>query len=158
MYRKILLCYDGTVEGRRALRQGADVAMAMKSQAHLLAICTNMLRAAAPEAVTSVLISCEEEAARTLLNEGVQWLRDHDVPTDGSLVYGDPLQHIPKVALDVGADLVVVGYRYRSRFARWWSESEEVTLLKKLQCSILVAFATAEESQPTAAKDKRSSS
>jgi nucleotide-binding universal stress UspA family protein len=157
MYRKILLCYDGSVEGRRALRQGADVAMTMKSQAHLLAICPNMLAAAAPEAVTSALISCEEDAARGLLNEGVQWLREHGVPADGSLVYGDPLQHIPKVAIDVGADLVVVGYRYRSRLARWWSESEEVTLLKKLQCSILVAFATADESQP-AAKDKRSSS
>jgi len=27
MYRKVLLCYDGTREGRRALRQGADVSL-----------------------------------------------------------------------------------------------------------------------------------
>jgi len=35
----------------------------------------------------------------------------------------------------------VVGYRYRSKLARWWSESEEVSLLHKLPCSILVAVA-----------------
>ena len=32
MYQNILLCYDGTAEGRRALRHGADVAIAMKSR------------------------------------------------------------------------------------------------------------------------------
>jgi len=142
MYQKILLCYDGTIEGRRALRQGAEVAMAMKSQAYLLAICRDMLVGAVPEAVTPELITCEAETAKALLTEGIQWLRDHNVASDGSLVYGDPLIHIPQVADRIGADLVVVGYRYRSRFARWWSESEEISLLHKLHCSILVAVAS----------------
>ena len=139
MYQKILLCYDGSAEGRRALKQGADVVMAMKARVHLLAICPNMLVNAVPEAVTPQLISAEQDAAKSLLNEGVKWLRDRGVEAQGSLVYGDPLVHIPKAALEVGADLVVVGYRPRSRLARWWSENEEVTLLHKLDCSILVA-------------------
>jgi nucleotide-binding universal stress UspA family protein len=141
MYTKILLCYDGTVEGRRALRQGADVAMAMKSNAYLLAICRNLLASSVPEGITPELVTCESETATTLLREGVQWLKDNNVPAEGSLVYGDPLVHIPQVAQKIGADLVVVGYRYRSRLARWWSEEEEVTLLHKLSCSILVAVA-----------------
>ncbi len=141
MYQKILLCYDGTIEGRRALRQGAEVAMAMKSQAYLLAICRDMLATAVPEAVTPELMQCEASTAQTLLTDGIQWLRDHDVSSEGSLVYGDPLIHIPEIANRIGADLVVVGYRYRSRLSRWWSESEEVTLLHKLHCSLLVAVA-----------------
>lgn len=141
MYRKILLCYDGTAEGRRALRQGAEVAMAMKSDAYLLAICRNMIATSVPEGVTPELVACEQDTAKALLTEGVQWLRDRNVHTEGSLVYGDPLVHIPQVAERIGADLVVVGYRYRSRLARWWSESEEATLLHKLPCSILVAVA-----------------
>lgn len=141
MYQKILLCYDGTIEGRRALRQGAEVAMAMKSHAHLLAICRNMVATSVPEGITPALLTCEEDTARTLLNEGVQWLRDHGVSSEGSLMFGDPLIHIPQVAERIHADLVVVGYRYRSRFARWWSESEEISLLHKLHCSILVAVA-----------------
>jgi len=141
MYRKILLCYDGTVEGRRALRQGAEVAIAMHSEAYLLAICRNMVATSVPEGVTPELVRCEEDTARKLLSEGVQWLKDQGVAADGSLVYGDPLMHIPQVAQLIGADLVVVGYRYRSRLSRWWSESEEVTLLHKISCSILVAMA-----------------
>ena len=141
MSQKILLCYDGTIEGRRALRQGADVAMAMKAHAYLLAICRDMVSSAVPEGVTPELISCEQSTAQALLTEGVQWLRDHDVPSDGMLVYGDPLDQIPKVAEKIGADLIVVGYRYRSRFARWWSESEETKLLDRISCSILVAAA-----------------
>ncbi len=141
MYQKILLCYDGTAEGRRALRQGAEVAMAMKSHAYLLAICRNLVATSVPEGVTPELVSCEQDTARTLLDEGVQWLKDHGVATDGSLVYGDPLVHIPEIATRIGADLVVVGYRYRSKLARWWSESEEISLLHKLHCSILVAVA-----------------
>jgi nucleotide-binding universal stress UspA family protein len=141
MYRKILLCYDGTVEGRRALRQGAEVAMAMHSEAYLLAICRSMVAQSVPEGVTPELVAVEEDTAKALLSEGVQWLKDHGIVADGSLVYGDPLMHIPQVAHLIGADLVVVGHRYRNRFARWWSESEEVTLLTKISCSILVAMA-----------------
>ncbi len=140
MYRNILLCYDGTVEGRRALRQGADVAMAMKSRAYLLAICRNLLSTAVPEGVTPELVHCEEQTANQLLTEGVQWLRDHAVPAEGQLVYGNPMVHIPAVAKRIDADLIVVGHRYRNRLARWWSEEEEATLLQKVSCSILVCM------------------
>jgi len=141
MYENILLCYNGTVEGRRALRQGADVAVTMKSRAYLLAICRNLLSTAVPEGATPGLVTCEQDTAQALLKEGVQWLKDRGVPADGQLVYGNPMVHIPEVARRIGADLVVVGHRYRNRLARWWSEEEEVTLLHKLSCSILVAVA-----------------
>jgi nucleotide-binding universal stress UspA family protein len=140
MYRNILLCYDGTAEGRRALRHGADVAMAMKANAYLLAICRNMLSTAVPEGITPELVRCEEDTAQALLTEGVQWLKDHGVPAEGQLVFGNPMVHIPEVALRINADLIVVGHRYRTRVAKWWSEDEEATLLNKITCSILVAM------------------
>ncbi len=141
MYKKILLCYDGTVEGRRALRQGAEVAIAMQSSVFLLAICRSMVVASAPEGVTPQLVACQEDSAKALLNEGVTWIRERGITADGALVYGDPLVHIPQVAARIGADLVVVGFRYRSRFARWWSHSEQGTLLDHISCSLLVAIA-----------------
>jgi nucleotide-binding universal stress UspA family protein len=140
MYQNILLCYDGTAEGRRALRHGADVAMAMKSNAYLLAICRNMLSTAVPEGITPELVRCEEETAQALLTEGVQWLKDHGVPAEGQLVFGNPMVHIPEVAQRINADLIVVGHRYRTRVAKWWSEDEGATLLNKISCSILVAM------------------
>jgi nucleotide-binding universal stress UspA family protein len=140
MFRNILLCYDGTAEGRRALRQGADVAMATKANAYLLAICRNMISTAVPEGITPELVHAEEDTAQALLTEGVQWLKDHGVPANGQLVFGNPMVHIPEVAQRIGADLIVVGHRYRTRMAKWWSEDEEATLLNKVSCSILVAM------------------
>ena len=140
MFAHVLLCYDGTAEGRRALRQGADVVISMGSRAYLLAICRDMLATAVPEAVTPELVNAQQETAQSLLTEGVQWLRDRGVAADGRLVYGNPMLHIPEVARRIGADLIVVGYRYRSALTRWWSEDEELTLLHKISCSILVAI------------------
>jgi nucleotide-binding universal stress UspA family protein len=140
MYSKVLLCYDGSVEGRRALREGAELARATGAAAYLLAICRSMLTSTVPEGVTSELVACEEKTARALLDEGVQWLNEHGVHAQGSLVFGDPLVQIPRCAERIGADLIVVGHRPRGRLARWWSDSEEQNLLRLVSCSILVAM------------------
>lgn len=140
MYRKVLLCYDGTAEGRKALREGAEIAYATRAEAHLLAICRSLVASSVPEGVTPELVACEEDAAQALLDEGVQKLNEHGVKARGSLVFGDPIVHIPRVAAQIGADLVVVGHRPRGRLARWWSDSQEHTLLDRLSCSILVAM------------------
>ena len=140
MYRKVLLCYDGSAEGRKALREGAEIAYATGAEAHLLAICRSLISSSVPEGITPELVACEEDAARSLLEEGVRKLNEHGVKAQGSLVFGDPIVHIPRFAASIGADLVVVGHRQRGRLARWWSDSQEHTLLDRLTCSILVAM------------------
>jgi nucleotide-binding universal stress UspA family protein len=140
MYRKILLCYDGSAEGRKALREGAHLAKAMGSEAHLLAICRSMIQTSVPEGVTPALVNCEEETARARLEEGVVKLHALGVRAGGTLVFGDPIVHIANAARELGADLIVVGHRPRGRLARWWSDSPEQTLLDYTSCSILVAM------------------
>src|SRR4029078_11713827 len=103
----------------------ADVAIAMKSHTYLLAICRNLLSTAVPEGITPELVRCEEETAQEFVNGGGSWLKKRGVPAEGQLVFGNPMVHIPEVANRIGADLIVVGHRYRSRFAKWWSEDEE---------------------------------
>ena len=141
MFRKVLLCYDGTREGRRALRQGADVVICMKSEAYLLAIVQNYVASAIPEGVTPALVEAEDSRARSLLDEGVQWLRERGITAQGSLEYGRAVECIPAIARNVGADLIVVGHKRRGRLARWWSEADEELLLDRVSCSILVAAA-----------------
>jgi nucleotide-binding universal stress UspA family protein len=145
MYRKVLLCYDGSREGRRALRQGADVVVCMKSDAHLLAICRNLVSSSIPEAVTPALVKAEDARAQSLLDEGVQWLRERGVSAEGSLEYGNAVDCIAATAESVGADLIVLGHRTRGALARWWSASDEESLLERVACSILVATADGEE-------------
>ena len=139
MYRKVLLCYDGSREGRKALKQGADVVICMKSDAHLLAICQSLVSSSIPEAVTPELVSAEDSRAQGLLDEGVQWLRERGVNANGSLEYGSAVDCIASTANDVGADLIVVGHKNRGPLARWWSASDEESLLERVTCSILVA-------------------
>lgn len=145
MYRKILLCYDGTAEGRSALREGADIVVAMNASAFLLAICRNLVGTSVPEGVTPELVKCEQEAAEALLNQGVAWLKERNIDAEGALVYGDPLSHIPDTAVRIGADLIVLGLHRRSRIVRWWTESEEATLLYRVPCSVLVAMSSTEK-------------
>ena len=140
MYHKVLLCYDGTREGRKALRQGADVVICMGSEAYLLAISRGPADGAIPEAVNPVMVEREDERAGALLEEGVRWLKDRGVNARGSLEYGHAVDCIAATARRIGADLIVLGHKDRSPLARWWSASDEESLLERVTCSILVAM------------------
>src|SRR5690349_3883525 len=98
MYRRILLCYDGSTEGRNALRQGADIALCMKAETHLLAICRSSLDGTIPEGITEALFQSDQDRAIAILREGVEWLKDHGLTAHGYLVYGDPAVQIPDAA------------------------------------------------------------
>src|SRR3954467_12005803 len=120
MYSRILLCYDGSAEGRNALREGADIALCMKAETFLLAICRN-IEPTVPEGATETLFRCNEDNAKAVLNEGVEWLKGRGLEAHGLLMQGDPLVHIAATAQRLRADLIVVGHRKRGRLERWWS-------------------------------------
>ena len=145
MFEKILFCYDGTAEGRRALKQGADIAVSMRSQTYLLAICQGVVPST-PEAITITprLMNSEEEVARALMIDGVRRLHEKGLEAEGALVFGDPLTHISETATRIGADLVVLGHRQRGRLVRWWAQSPGEWLMDHLSCSVLVAVAPPE--------------
>jgi nucleotide-binding universal stress UspA family protein len=139
MYRNILLCYDGTEQGRNALTEGAELALAMNAHTHLLAI----LRSAGVDLATeapSLSHHQDEQAAMRILREGVEWLKARNLRAQGQLVFGDPVSHIATCARKLGCDLIVVGHRHRSRLARWWSEDEDARLMEQAPCSVLVAL------------------
>ncbi|MFL5521086.1 MAG: universal stress protein [Gemmatimonadales bacterium] len=139
MYRRVLLCYDGTREGRRALKQGADVVISMKGEAYLLAIVKHLVTGAIPEAVTPALCEQEDGRAGALLEEGIAWLRERGVEARGSVEHGNAVDCISATAERIGADLIVLGHKPRGQLARWWSASDEESLLERVTCSILVA-------------------
>jgi nucleotide-binding universal stress UspA family protein len=138
VFRTILLCYDGSREGRNALKQGADVALCMQAEAHLLGIIRGTTLTP-PEGVTEALMIGDGQAAESILREGVEWLKAHGLEARGRLVFGDPLREIPACARELHADLIVVGHRSRGALARWWSDDESASLLEAAPCSILAA-------------------
>ena len=139
-YEEILLCYDSTREGRRALIKGAELAQALGAKTHLLAI------AAAsggyfPEAPSEIALSEEERGIREILKEGVERLRARGLTATGHLVFGDPIEQIPAVAKSLGCDLIVVGYRPCGIVQRWWAGAGNAQLLDRVSCSVLVSIA-----------------
>ena len=140
MFTRILLCYDGSREGRNALWHGAEVALSMRAETHLLAIVRGT-RIAPPEGHTDVGMQSGMYAEDAILREGVEWLRDRGLHARGHLVRGDPIVEIPAYAREIGADLIVVGHRRRGALARWWSDAESASLLDASPCSVLAACA-----------------
>ncbi len=75
MYRKILLAYDGSTEGRRALREGAALALRCNAEVFLLAVIDNSASLATAEGAYAQVIGEEQIAYQAVLDEGVQRLR-----------------------------------------------------------------------------------
>jgi nucleotide-binding universal stress UspA family protein len=139
-YQKILLCYDGSREGRKALRCGADLALDLKAETHLLSV-VDMRSSIAQSAglLTDVACGSFEKTARDILQEGVDWLTERGVNAQGHFAFGHPIDEIAALADELKVDLVVVGHRCRHGLSRWWMGAGNTPLLDRVSCSILVA-------------------
>lgn len=143
MYRRILLCYNGTVEGRRALREGAQLALRLGAETHLLSV-SQVPPGGAEASAFAAPLGPSRQALNDILDEGVQRLRELGLTAVGHLAFGVPVTEIVACARRIPADLVVVGHRNRSTFARWWINSVDMSLLENAPCSILVALQEAD--------------
>ena len=150
MYRNILLCYDGTIEGRNALKEGTEMALSMGAHTHLLAILRSSgadlrnelahSKGLAAVLAPSQLHNEQQQVAMQILREGIEWLKARHLDAQGQVVFGDPASHIAACARTLAIDLIVVGHHRRGHQARWWSEDEDAALLDIAPCSILVAM------------------
>ncbi|HET7922096.1 MAG TPA: universal stress protein [Gammaproteobacteria bacterium] len=138
-YTDIVLAYDGSLEGRRALREGAELAVQFKARTHLLAVIKQNAGTAVGQGLDPrSLPDDEEQRYRAVLEEGVTILKGFALRAEGHLRRGDPVDEIVKLVGEVNADLVVVGHRDRGALARWWRTPVSMSLLDKLTCSVLI--------------------
>lgn len=139
MYEKILLAYDGSVEGRLALREGAKLARLCQAEVFLLAVIDLSVGIIMAEGAMPGAVEHQQDAYRKVLAEGVQSLKAMGISPTARLEFGDPANQISAVAREIVSDLVVVGHRHQSTFARWWRGSTDANLLEELNCSLLIA-------------------
>jgi nucleotide-binding universal stress UspA family protein len=133
MYQTILLAYDGSREGRMALREGAILAKQCAAKVYLLAVVPHV----DPEGAHS--ITAEYQHYRDVLDEGVQRLTALGMAPVAKLAAGDASRAIGAYAEEVGADLVVVAHQRRSLLERWWSGPLGGYISDNIRCSLLVA-------------------
>jgi nucleotide-binding universal stress UspA family protein len=137
MYKKVLLAYDGSIEGRRALREGAKLAQLCRAEVFLLAV-VELSSIVIPDAGLAVPMDEQTANYEAILAEGVERLEALGFSPTSRLETGNPGQKIADVAEEIGAHLVVVGHRPQGPLARWFG-SVGGYLVKRLRCSVLVA-------------------
>jgi len=139
LYTKVLLAYDGSIEGRRALREGARIAQLCGSEVFLLAVVEASAGLGTLDGGFVLPIAEQIEDYKKILGEGVERLKAMGFSPTARLGIGEAGREIAKVAQEIGANLVVVGHRPDGALARWWFSSVGTYLVKNLRCSVLVA-------------------
>lgn len=140
MYQTVLLAYDGSREGRLALREGALLAQICGAKVVLLAIVEPRLDyGMAMDTGIGYVPPVESEDFQKILDEGLARLTRMGLTPEARLEKGPPADRIAAVAQEVGADLVVVGHHKQGMIARWLLGSVTSALSDSLNCSLLVA-------------------
>ena len=136
-FKRILLCYDGTPEGRRALRSGAALAQQLDAETHLLSVIDFSWWASGYDVLSSMAFDIDEQAAREVLNDGIERLSACGINATGHFCVGDRVDRIATMAERLGADLIVIGHHHLGPFARWWTGERHAQLLDRVGCGIL---------------------
>lgn len=119
---KILLYYDGTREAKSALRHTAELALALGAHADVLAVVDTVSTAAASGWYLSDLAcACVQDAALLTLREALDHMEGSGVLVRGHMACGDVVDSISTHAGMLDSDILVVGHRPRTGFARWWN-------------------------------------
>jgi nucleotide-binding universal stress UspA family protein len=139
LYKKVLLAYDGSIEGRRALREGARMAQLCNAEVFLLAVVEVSAGAGTLDGGFVIPITEQVDIYRKILGEGVERLKAMGFAPTARLGMGEAGREIAAVANEIDANLVVVGHRPDGPLARWWFGSVGTYLVKNLRCSVLVS-------------------
>jgi nucleotide-binding universal stress UspA family protein len=142
-YRKILLAYNGSAEGKRALLECGELANFLHAETHLLAVASMPPSLFLTEGfVPEELLEEEKKRTQQVLDEGIATLKERGfAAAAGHLAVGEPVEEICRLAKELGVHLVVVGHNQNTSFAaRWWKGSVGASLLDYAPCSILIAL------------------
>ena len=143
MYKRILLAYDGSESGQRALLNCRDIAQWSHSELFLVAIMPPVMNVAVDGAFYGGESDAESERQRyqQILDEGLKQLSDAGHVATGEVLVGDSVAQISSYAHQISADLIVVGHRHLDSWAaRWWRGSSTGSLIEHAPCSVLVVI------------------
>ena len=141
MFKRVLLCDDGSAEGRQALRRGAQLAALLQADVYLLtveseAVHNAMLWASMAGATAAVDPTIAHE---TSTRESLHYLRKLGVEAHAFRARGNVIDAIAAYARKLTVDLIVVGHYPERTGGRWWSGTERGALAERVNCCVLIA-------------------
>lgn len=143
MYKKILLAYDGSDAGQKALLDCREVAEWSHAELHLVAVMPSAMSFVGLEGgVYDVELEEREKAKyRGVLEDGLRRLSEAGFTARGDVVTGEAVEEIRKYAVQIGADLIVVGHKHLDSWAaRWWRGSISASLVEHAPCNVLIVI------------------
>jgi nucleotide-binding universal stress UspA family protein len=143
MYKRILLAYDGSDAGQKALLDCQDLANWSRAELFLVAVMPSAMSFVGLEGgVYDIeLEEREKKKFEAILADGLQRLSSAGYAAKGEVVTGEAIDEITKAARKWSADLIVVGHKHLDSWtARWWRGSISGALIEHSPCSMLVVI------------------
>jgi nucleotide-binding universal stress UspA family protein len=140
MYKRILLAYDGSETGQKALLESRDLASWGGAEMHLIAVMPPPAAFIGGEGGVYDLGLEEQERKeyQAILEDGLRRLRETGHQASGDVVVGEAVIEIAEYARKVKADLIVVGHKHLDSWAaRWWRGSVSKALIEESPCNVL---------------------
>ena len=140
MYKRILLAYDGSDAGQKALLDTREIAQWGNSELYLIAVMPSAMSFVGLEGgVYDIeLEEREKKKHQAVLEDGVNRLAEIGSSVKGEVVTGEAIDEISKFARKVEANLIVVGHKHLDSWAaRWWRGSISGALIEHAPCSVL---------------------
>ena len=143
MYKRILMAYDGSEAGQRALLECREIAQWSRCEVVLVAVMPSMLAFVGLEGgvYDAELEAREKTKFEAVLRDGLARLQSAGFTARGEVVTGEAVEEISRYARQVQADLIVVGHKHLDSWAeRWWRGSVSKALIEQAPCSVLVVI------------------
>ena len=143
MYQRILLAYDGSESGQKALLGCQEIAEWSHAEMYLIAV---MPSPAVYIAVDGGFYDSgrdeeDKQRFRAILEDGLRRLQEAGHTARGEMLVGDAVQEITDYAKKIDADLIVVGHKHLKGWAaRWWRGSTSASLIESAHCNVLVVI------------------
>ena len=141
MYKHIILAYDGSDSGQKALLELKELAHWGQPRLTLVAVAPNPLDVGSMEMgyYTSANNAPLEAQLKEQLNQGVQTLQAIGFAVQGEVLQGEVIRELSEFANRAGADLIVVGHQHeKNLLRRWWSGSTAKSLVEESPCNVLI--------------------
>ena len=143
MYKRILLAYDGSDAGQKALLDCLDLAQWGQSSVVLIAVMPSAMSFVGLEGGVYDLELEEREKRKhqAVLDDGLRRLASAGYAARGEVIVGEAVEEITRYARKIEANLIVVGHKHLDSWAaRWWRGSISGALIEHAPCSVLVAI------------------
>ena len=143
MYKRVLLAYDGSESGQKALLDCTDIVQWSGATLTLVAVMPHHIDFIGAEGgfYDPKLTEREKQNYQAILERGLRDLSLAGHVATGEVLVGDTVSEITNYARKIQADLIVVGHKHLEGWAaRWWRGSSSSALIEHAHCSVLVAI------------------